>query len=140
MFQNPYQAFYLSHQGQGNKLPAKQLPLWIGHVLEVAHVYDFFGEIWVNTWKVVLSKFCLNSHVQRIFPRPFWNGWTLFSKNWMVEPLTITYFLKLYHFLNLYSNLQLRDLERGVDILVATMTDWLIWWKRHVNIGLLLTS
>ena len=43
-----------------------------------------------------------------------------FSKNRMAEPLTITYFLKLYHFLNLYSNLQLRDLERGVDILVAT--------------------
>jgi len=37
-----------------------------------------------------------------------------FSKNRMAEPLTITYFLKLYHFLNLYFNLQLRDLERGV--------------------------
>ena len=37
-----------------------------------------------------------------------------FSKNRMAEPLTITYFLKLYHFLNLYSNLRLRDLERGV--------------------------
>ena len=33
-------------------------------------------------------------------------------------PLLI--FLNSYHFLNIYSNLQLRDLERGVGILVAT--------------------
>jgi hypothetical protein len=43
------------------------------------------------------------------------------SKNRMPEPLTITYFLKFVSFSKyIYSNLQLRDFERGVDILVAT--------------------